>query len=133
MTNFDSKKNTNFRDRINELYEEARDRNHKIGRQGFADLIGATRGQVNGWLDGTSRPNFETLKLIAEKAGVTSSWLIGESDLRNCPSVDVKAVTPEAQRDYLVLLDFLKYKYRSEIMQARKKEQAKGEQDGNLS
>lgn len=109
-----------FRERINELYDEARDHNHAIGRKGFAELIGVTRGQVNGWLDGASRPNFETLRYIAAKAGVTSSWLIGESELRNYPSVNVKGATPETRSDYLLLLDFLKFKYRAEIVKKRK-------------
>lgn len=109
-----------FRERINELYDEARDQNHKIGRTGFAELLGVTRGQANGWLDGTSKPNFETLKYIAQKAGVTSSWLIGECELRNYPSIKVSGATPEARRDYLLLLDFLKYKYREQIVKNRK-------------
>lgn len=124
---------TTFRERINELYEEARDHNHKIGRQGFAELLGVTRGQVNGWIDGTSRPSFEVLQSIAKKAGVTSSWLIGESELRNHPNFKVKGVTPQACHDYLLLLDFLKYKYRAEIVKERRADNAAGEKNGDFS
>lgn len=109
----DDTKMTTFRKRITELYEESRDRNHRIGRTKFAEILGVTKSQLNGWLDGSGKPDYDTLIQIAARAGVTSAWLIGETDHRNfiLPK-DNNELPPQAQRDYYLLLDFLKYRYK---------------------
>lgn len=107
-----------FNDRITELYEEARDRDYTVGRKKFAEILGVTRGQINGWLENAGNPDLETLKKIADKAGVSTSWLIGEDDRRNYPSFEMSGLTPEAQRDYDLLLEFLRFKHRRETRQS---------------
>lgn len=103
-----------FRERINVLYEEARDKNHKIGRKGFAEQLGVSLGKVSAWIDGNGRPDFETLKLVAKNIGVSVSWLVGESDLRQIVlPKDAECLPAKAQEEYRILLEYIKVKYNS--------------------
>lgn len=101
-----------FHDRINLLYEEARDANYKVGRNAFAKMLDVTIGQLSGWLDGLGKPNSVTLRKIALKTNVSVSWLVGETDFRNSSLPDNCDELPkEAQHEYKILMDYLKYKY----------------------
>lgn len=103
-----------FRERINVLYEEARDKNHKIGRKGFAEQLGVSLGKVSAWIDGNGSPDFETLKLVAKNIGVSVSWLVGESDLRQIVlPKDAECLPGKAQEEYKFLLEYIKAKYNS--------------------
>lgn len=73
----------NFNSRYWQLWDDARDLNPKITRQEFADSIGVTIGQSNGWLDKGNQPDCDTLLKIAKKANVSVSWLAGEVEVRN--------------------------------------------------
>jgi transcriptional regulator with XRE-family HTH domain len=72
----------NFRERINLLYDEAKDNNYRITQDEFSAAFGATRNQLTGWLDGRGEPGIEMLKNIAKASGVSVGWLVGETDLR---------------------------------------------------
>lgn len=104
-----------FHDRISELYEEARDRDYRIGRKKFAELCGATRGQINGWLSRTAEPDLETLKRVAMSQQVSVSWLIGETNIRNkeeCRYFErVKLLPTRAIVELKLFLDYLYHKY----------------------
>lgn len=101
-----------FHERINVLYEEARDTNYKIGRNAFAKSLDVTIGQLNGWLDGLGKPNSDTLRKVATKANVSVSWLVGETDFRSQLLPQNADALPEAaQQEYKILIDYLKFKY----------------------
>lgn len=98
---------TGFHERITELYKEAQALDYTIGRKAFAELLGVTRSQMNGWLDGTGRPDMHLLKSVAKNSGVETSWLIGESEWRNFPLRKFTGLPPEAENDYQKLLTYL--------------------------
>lgn len=102
----------NFHERINQLFEEAKDRNHRIGRKIYAEMLNVTLGQVNGWIDGLGRPDPDTLKEVAKISNVSTSWLVGETDLRSLVIPESCDMLPDAaQTEYKMLLDYLKFKY----------------------
>lgn len=101
-----------FYERINLLYDEAKDRNHRIGRKAYAEMLDVTLGQVNGWIDGLGRPDPDTLKKIAKISNVSTSWLVGETEFRNLDIPENCDMLPDAaQMEYKMLLDYLKFKY----------------------
>lgn len=102
---------TTFHERIYKLYNEARDHNHRLGRKGFAEMLNVSQGQVNGWLNGVGRPDYEVLKHIAKKANVSTSWLIGETDQRTFEPISKDALPEEARQEYEYLLAYIKSKY----------------------
>lgn len=71
-----------FKDRINQLYDEAKDTNYKLTQENYASQFRATRNQLKGWLDGRGEPNSEMMKKIAKVHNVSVSWLVGETDIR---------------------------------------------------
>ena len=75
--------NANFNSRYWQLWEEIQDIDSKITRLEFANYMGVTLGQSNGWLDKGNQPDCDTLRKIAKKAGVSVSWLVGETEIRN--------------------------------------------------
>lgn len=102
----------NFRDRLIELFEEAKDRDHKMTRAAFAKMIGVTIGQFNGWIDKESQPGIETLMDIAKCANVSVSWLIGETDSRYLKVQEHElCISAEAREEFIYMVDYLKYKY----------------------
>ncbi|MBU2703729.1 hypothetical protein Ga0466249_004877 [Sporomusaceae bacterium BoRhaA] len=42
---------------------------------------GATRNQLNGWLDGRGEPDSEMMKIVAKRSGVNTAWLLGETNI----------------------------------------------------
>lgn len=109
-----------FNERINELYEEARDRDYRVGRKRFAEMIGATGGQLDGWLDNEVSPNIEVIKKVAKNAGVSVLWLIGESDEREYPPFQMTGLSPKEEEDYNFLLEFLRFRHRRKTQKKRK-------------
>lgn len=104
-----------FFDRITQLYDEARDENYRVGRNAFAEQLGVSVGKVNGWLNGGGRPDIETLKQIAKRKDVSTSWLVGETDCRKPPTTSSSESLPkEAQKEYQLFLEFLRFKYDKE-------------------
>lgn len=109
-----------FQERINQLYEEAKDTNYKLTQTEYAAQFGATRNQLKGWLDGRGEPNSEMLKLIAKLHGVSVSWLVGESDVRNFTeptsahriAINIDHLPPEAIQSIEEYIELLQIKYR---------------------
>jgi transcriptional regulator with XRE-family HTH domain len=85
-----------FKDRINNLWEDAKDDDYRTTQKQFADKFGATRSQLQGWLIGAGEPDSEMMKTIATRSGVSVDWLIGLTDLRK-PYV-LTPGSPEYQR-----------------------------------
>lgn len=104
-----------FHDRISELYEEARDRDHRIGRKKFAEICGVTKGQINGWLSKTADPDTETLKKIAQSLKVSVSWLVGETNVRTLEDCEyfpqIRRLPTRAMVELKSFLDYLLHKY----------------------
>lgn len=101
-----------FQDRINLLYQEARYRNYKVGRKAFAEQLGMSLGKVSAWLDGNGRPDFELLKEVAKNAGVSTSWLLGETDFRSLVIPETADnLPPEAQEEYKFFISCIKQKH----------------------
>lgn len=81
-----------FQSRLNELFDEAKDADYRLTKQEFARRFGATRSQVNAWLDGRSEPSIKDLLAIAKSHNTSVSWLLGETNIR--PPV---SITPETE------------------------------------
>lgn len=71
-----------FHERFYLMYDESR-REKGMGRKEFAAQCDVTRGQLNGWLNGSSEPNTRDLKRVAKNLKVSLRWLIGESEVRS--------------------------------------------------
>lgn len=101
-----------FHARIVELYAHLQNLSvAKYGRKDFAKFLGVSVGKVNGWLDGTGRPNFEMLKEISAHSGVSILWLIGASNEMYMISEDKLPMETGLKRDYELLWQFLKFKH----------------------
>lgn len=112
---------TTFPERIEELYEEMRDRDHTIGRKRFAEMLGVRKTQLDGWLDSKVTPNIEVIKQIAKTADINILWLIGETDEREYPPFQMTGLSPEEKEDYTLLLEFLQFKHRRKMKKQLKK------------
>lgn len=91
-----------FHERFYQIYEERRKAGD--GRKGFAARCDITRGQLNGWLNGSSEPSTKDLKKIATNLNVSLSWLVGASEVR-VPTdglVESCAGLTETQVEFLV-------------------------------
>ena len=72
----------NFQERITELFEREQDKNHKRTQTEFAKELGVTYNQLSSWLNGRALPRADTILKIAAKVNVSSSWLLGETDVQ---------------------------------------------------
>lgn len=78
-----------FCERINYLFKRFKMRSGVRGtKKEYQMRIGASEGQLKGWLLGKSEPSFDMLKKIARIEGVSVSWLIGESEDVSTPPPD---------------------------------------------
>lgn len=106
-----------FLQRFTELYEQLRDRNHKIGRTKLAEICGVTKGQIDSWLAGRTQPDIQILLQIAQNTGITVSWLTGETDLRQYDVSDeqksfLQKLPPNALHELDHYFDYLSFKYK---------------------
>lgn len=106
-----------FQKRFAELYEELRDQNHKIGRTKLASICGVTKGQIDSWLAGRTEPDIQTLLQIAQNTGISVSWLIGETDLRQYDLSDslklfLQKLPPDAVTEINLYFDYISFKYK---------------------
>lgn len=108
-----------FNERIWQLYEDARDRDYKIGRKGFAKMLGVRKGQLDGWLDNGVAPHVEVIKQIARNTGISVLWLIGETEDKEYPSFQMTGLPPEEEENYLIFLEFLRFKHRRKAREAK--------------
>ena len=97
----------NFKDQINQLWEEAKDRDYQTTQEDFANLLGATKNQLKGWLRGSGEPSTELIKNIAQVCNVSVDWLVGnsENNVTTSRSYDekIKNLPPEMKR----IIDFI--------------------------
>jgi transcriptional regulator with XRE-family HTH domain len=108
-----------FQERINQLYEEAKDADYRLTQTEYASRFGATRNQLKGWLDGRGEPNSELMKAIAKNHGVSVSWLVGETNIRALPGPaqsqhpndSFDDLPPEAIRSIKEYIELIRMKY----------------------
>ncbi len=72
-----------FTERLNELFEDERDKKYPFSRVDYADFLEVTHNQVSGWLDGRSEPSIKMLSQIAKIHTVSLPWLVGETNIKN--------------------------------------------------
>lgn len=98
-----------FHERFYELYDEAR-QEKGVGRKEFAARCDVTKGQLNGWLNGSSEPNTADLKRIAKNLKVSLRWLMGESDLREPASKQIEEICVKlSPENFQVILRFARF------------------------
>lgn len=107
-----------FQERINQLYEAAKDADYRLTQTDYASQLGVTRNQLKGWLDGRGEPNTEMLKAIANKHGVSVSWLVGETNIRNFESpntqqcgIQIDDLPLKAVHSIKEFIEFIRMKY----------------------
>jgi transcriptional regulator with XRE-family HTH domain len=67
-----------FHERINELWERAKERNNKTTQTEYARRLGVTRNALLGWLRGTGQPDADGFVRIAMVENVSLTWLLGD-------------------------------------------------------
>jgi len=108
-----------FQERINQLYEETKDADYRLTQNDYATRFGATRNQIKGWLDGRGEPSSEMMKTIAKIHGVSVSWLVGETNIRNFSekpntprgALQIDDLPMAAIRSIKEFIDFMRIKY----------------------
>ena len=110
-----------FKERINQLYEEAKDVNYQLTQEEYASRFDATRNQLKGWLDGRGEPSTEMMKAIAKVHNVSVSWLVGETNIRKaikestpCQQINDKIsdLPEEALRNIEEYIELIRLKYK---------------------
>ena len=79
----ETKWKSTFHQRINELYEESKDKNYKMTQEEYAAKLGTTRSALRGWLEGKGQPDADGLAYISTALNISVDWLVGKSDLRS--------------------------------------------------
>ena len=67
-----------FQERINELWEQAKDKDYKLTQTEFSGRFGVTRNAFLGWLRGTGQPDADGFVRIACSENVSLAWLLGD-------------------------------------------------------
>lgn len=80
--------------------KEARER-AKLTQTGFADLLGVTKQAVSSWENGRNDPPSSAIRLLAEKSGLTTDYLLS--------GVDGKTMEDQLVRLYRALPVALKH------------------------
>ena len=80
-----------------------------ITQQVLADALGVKRQMITSYQDGTSMPNCEKLRIIAETLNVSSDFLIGSDPIpsRNCEVRDICRFTGLSE-SAVIALNYLK-------------------------
>jgi len=61
-----------FHERINELWERAKEQNSKMTQVEYVRRLGVTRNALLGWLRGTGQPDAVVLSKISHRSGSSS-------------------------------------------------------------
>ncbi|MBO6293510.1 MAG: hypothetical protein J6N51_14855 [Selenomonas sp.] len=72
-----------FHERINELWERAKDKNYKLTQTEFSRRFGVTRNAFIGWLRGSGQPDADGFVTIARSENISLSWLLGDDRPQN--------------------------------------------------
>ena len=67
-----------FHERINELWQRAKEQNHKLTRDEYASRFGVTRTTLMSWLRGSGQPDADGFLRIADVEQVSLGWLMGD-------------------------------------------------------
>lgn len=71
-----------FQDRIWEVFEQEKDKEHKCTREKFAKKCGVSKGQMDGYVKGNGQLFCNILEAISANNKVSIGWLTGVSDDR---------------------------------------------------
>lgn len=105
-----------LKDRLYLLYEELQDQNYRNGRREFAERCNITKGQLNGYLNGTGETLWESLRNIARGNHVSVSWLLGETDDRIEADLKLKEILRDLDKADMELIHGLAEYLRSKKM-----------------
>ena len=97
-----------FCQHINELFNHFKNRPGLRGtNKEYQMHLGVSEGQLKGWLQGKSEPNYDTLKRIARIEGVSVGWLIGEEKpaADNSPAAQLASKISQADAQTLAQLE----------------------------
>lgn len=119
-----------FKDRIEKLWENAKDADYRMTQTEFASKFGATRDQLKGWLSGAGEPKTDMLNKIAQACGVTADYLLGRTEdphglvslygfLADNYHIKGKKISPEIEPNKL--LQLVLQKGHTSILTAEKK------------
>jgi transcriptional regulator with XRE-family HTH domain len=77
-----------------EFHERLKELRVKTGlsQKDFASLLGIENSKFNKWENGKSQPDYETVRMLADHFGVSTDYLLGNTDIRNPEN---KALTSE--------------------------------------
>jgi transcriptional regulator with XRE-family HTH domain len=102
---------SNFKTRITQLWEEAKDRNYRTTQEQFAAQFGATKNQLKGWLRGSGEPDTELIKKIAKVSNVSVDWLVGNSEIRTIAGLKdsydekLRSLSPEIRQALVLIIN----------------------------
>ena len=99
-----------FHERINELWERAKDRNYKLTQAEYSQRFGATRNALLGWLRGTGQPNADGFVRIASTENVRLSWLLGDD------RVTAKQGLLQDEMDFLTIYRSLTEEHKEDLL-----------------
>jgi transcriptional regulator with XRE-family HTH domain len=84
-----------FHQRINELYQRAKDTDYKLTQEQYATRLKTSRSGLRGWLSGKGQPDADGLAWIAKIEHVSLYWLIGGNDAQLSSPTHSQPFTPE--------------------------------------
>ena len=70
--------NNIFHQRINTLWENAKDANYRLTLEAYAKRLGTTRSSLRGWLAGKGQPDADGFVRVAVREDVSLAWLLGD-------------------------------------------------------
>lgn len=101
-----------FHQKINELWERARDKDYRLTMEAFAKHIGTTRSGLRGWLAGKGQPDADGFVRVAKIEGVSLEWLLGDDrEYKQCTPQELcliekfRGLSTIHQEDILVFID----------------------------
>lgn len=71
-----------FHERINKLYQEAKDSDYSLTQEDYAKRLGTTRSSLRGWLTGKGQPDANGFARIATAENISVDWLVGKTNIR---------------------------------------------------
>lgn len=87
-----------FYERLSELFEDMKDRELSLTRKEFAVRCGIKETQMHNYLNGINNPPIEALLTIAKNCGTNASLLIGESNVKYSPNLEIESLCKNLNR-----------------------------------
>jgi transcriptional regulator with XRE-family HTH domain len=72
-----------FHERINCLYQNAKDEDYTLTQEAYAARLGTTRNSLRGWLRGSGQPDADGFARISNVENVSVDWLVGKTNTKN--------------------------------------------------